>query len=130
MEDITEAISRALVDGQLPCAVVFEIAETLGVEPLQVGEEADRLDVRLSHCQLGLFGWGPKAEGKYRRVKPLKEVPPALAAAIRAALGKDSRLACVDAWRIAAQFGIAKQTVADAAEGLELRVSHCQLGAF
>jgi len=95
-----------------------------------VGEEADRLGVRLSKCQLGLFGYGPKAEGKHRRVTPMQDVPAELAEAIRAALDEEGKLSCAAAWRIAAQLGLPKQTVSNAVEGLGLRIRRCQLGAF
>ena len=130
MENMAQAIREHLVDEQLPCAAAFAIAESEGLGPLEVGEEADRLGVRLSRCQLGLFGYGPKAEGRHRRIKPMQDVPPELAAAIQSSLGKDGKLTCADAWRIAEQLGIAKQTVANAIEGLGLRIMRCQLGAF
>jgi hypothetical protein len=130
VENLAGAIKQALVDGQLPCALAFMIAAEAGLSPLQVGEEADRLDVRLSKCQLGLFGYGPKAEGKHRQVTPMTDVPADLAGAIRAALGADGKLSCSAAWQIATRLGLPKQTVSDAVEGLGLRVSECQLGAF
>ncbi len=130
MDNLAEAIKNALRDGQLPCASAFVIAQRFGVEPLQVGREADALGVRLSKCQLGLFGYGPKAEGKHRRVKPMKDVPPELATAIRAALGEDGKLSCAAAWQIASELGLPKRMISDAAEGLGVRIAHCQLGAF
>lgn len=130
MNTVEQAIQQALVDGQLPCAAAFRVAESLGVRPEEVGQAADRLDVRLSRCQLGLFGYGRKAEGKHRRVRPVRDVAPGMASAIRASLGEDSRLSCAAAWRIAAQLDVPRQAVADAAEGMDLRIAHCQLGAF
>nr|MBC7245240.1 hypothetical protein [Chloroflexota bacterium] len=130
MEKIAEAIRKALMEGELPCASAFAIAQRLSVEPLQVGQTADELGVRLSKCQLGLFGYGSKAEGKHRRVRPMPDVPPQLAAAIRAALGKDGKLSCIAAWQIAEDLQMSRQQVSDAAEGLGVRIGHCQLGAF
>ena len=130
MSQVAEAIREVLVEGQLPCAVAFQVAERLGVEPLQVGQAADALEVRLSRCQLGLFGYGPKAEGKHRRVNPMHDVLPELALAIRTSVGPDGRLSCAAAWRIAAELQVPKQTVSDAAEGLGVRITLCQLGAF
>ncbi len=130
MDNTAQAIHDHLIDAQLPCAAAFAIAESEGISPLEVGQEADRLDVRLARCQLGLFGYGPKAEGRHRRVQPMKGVPADLAAAIQGSLGSDGKLTCADAWRIAGQLGITKQEVADATEGLGLRIVRCQLGAF
>ena len=130
MDKVSEAIQKSLVDGQLPCAVAFAIAKLLCVDPLLVGEAADRLDIRLSKCQLGLFGYGSKAEGKHRRVKPLTDVPPELAQPIRSALDPDGKLSCVEAWRISDECLVSRQFVSDAVEGLGLRIRSCQLGAF
>ena len=130
MHSISDAIRNALVDGQLPCAKAFAIAKQLGVEPIKVGQEADALEIRLSKCQLGLFGYGPKAEGKHRRVKPMQNVLPDLAQEIRAAVGPNGKLTCLAAWRIAAEMHLPKQHVSDAVEGLGVRIAPCQLGAF
>jgi hypothetical protein len=130
MQGISDAIRSGLVDGELPCAKAFAIARQVGVEPIHVGEEADALDIRLSKCQLGLFGYGPKAAGKHRRVKPMQNVPPGLAQAIRAAVAPNGKLPCLAAWRIAEELHLPKQKVSDAAEGLGVRIAPCQLGAF
>jgi hypothetical protein len=125
-----QAIRNALVEGQLPCAAAFVIAKSLGVEPLQVGHAADRMGVRLSKCQLGLFGYGPKAEGKHRRVKSVTDAPSEVVQAIRGCVQPDGKLNCVDGWRIAHECHVSKQFVSNAVEGLGLRIKLCQLGAF
>ena len=130
MEDIAKAIRNELVDGELPCASAFVVAQRLGVDPLKVGQVADELGVRLSKCQLGLFGYGSKAEGKHRRVEPMKEIPVELATAIRSALGEDGKLSCIAAWRIAEKLKVSRQQVSNAAEGMGVRIGQCQLGAF
>jgi len=129
-ERIAEAIKEALVEGHLPCAAAFAISERLAVEPLDVGKEADALDVRLSKCQLGLFGYGSKAEGTHRRVVPMENVPPTLEQGIRDALDDDGNLSCAAAWQMAEALGEGRQTVSDAADGLDVHIIRCQLGAF
>jgi hypothetical protein len=130
MQSLEEAIKSSLVDGQLPCAAAFAIAERLGVTPRSVGQDADGLGLRLSKCQLGLFGYGPKAEGKHRRVEPMHDVPADLVKAIRSGLGADGKLSCATAWKIADQSHLSRQAVSNAVEGLGLRIGECQLGAF
>jgi len=130
MQSLAEAIKASLVDGQLPCAAAFAIAERLEVTPRSVGQDADGLGVRLSKCQLGLFGYGPKAEGKHRRVEPMRNVPAELEKAIRSGLGPDGKLSCANAWKIADQLRLSRQAVSNAVEGLGLRIGECQLGAF
>ncbi len=129
-ERIAEAIRRHLdSEGMLPCAAAFRVVEELGVEPLAVGQTADEMGVRLNRCQLGLFGYGPKAEGRHKVVQPAPVVEPELAQAIHDRL-QEGRLACLAAWEIAEEMGIPRMTVSTAAEALEIRIIRCQLGAF
>ncbi len=128
-KDLAGAIRAALVDGQLPCEEAFRVARELKVSPSRVGEAADELGIRTSRCQLGLFGYGPKAEGRHRIVKPLPEVPPRLADEMRQRL-IEGRLPCAVAWGLAHRLGLARIEVSGAAEALEIRISACQLGCF
>jgi hypothetical protein len=124
-ERIAAAVREQLHEGMLRCAVAFRIAEELSVTPLEVGETADALEVRLSRCQLGLFGYGEKKS----IVEPAEEVAPELEQAIREGLIEE-RLLCAEAWDIAARFRMPKLHVANAAEKLRIRIKQCQLGAF
>ncbi len=116
-------------EGKLPCAAAFRAAEEAGVEPAEVGRAADELGIRLNRCQLGLFGYGPKAEGRHKIVSPAEVVDPGLAQAIQDGLS-GGQLSCRKAWDIAEALGIPKIEVAAAAEALEVKIVRCQLGAF
>ena len=124
-EKIAAAIERRAKNGELRCAEAFRIAEELGVAPLAVGQTANELDVRLARCQLGLFGHGPQKSIP----EAAEEIPPDLEQAIREGLIL-GRLPCAVAWAIATRFGMPKLHVANAAEGLDVRIGQCQLGAF
>lgn len=124
-EKIAAAIERRAKNGELRCAEAFRIAEELGVAPLAVGQTANELDVRLARCQLGLFGHGPQKS----ITEAAEEIPPDLEQAIREGLIL-GRLPCAVAWAIATRFGMPKLHVANAAEGLDVRLAQCQLGAF
>jgi len=129
-EPIAEAIREHLDrEGMLPCATAFRIARELGVEPLEVGQTADALGIRLNRCQLGLFGYGPKAEGRHKIVQPAETVEPGLAQAIRDNL-VEGKLSCRAAWDIASALRIPKMDVSAAAEALGIKITRCQLGAF
>lgn len=130
MQELSEAIRRHLdSEGALPCAMAFRVAEELGIVPSNVGQAADDMDVRLSHCQLGLFGYGPKAEGRHKVVQAAAFVETGLAQAIHDGLA-GGRLSCAAAWEIAAALNIPKMDVAAAAEMLGVKIARCQLGAF
>lgn len=53
--ELEEKVVSSLVDGKLPCAVAFKIAEELEVSHREVGETADKLGIRIAKCQLGCF---------------------------------------------------------------------------
>jgi hypothetical protein len=52
---LEEEMRASLVNGKLPCAVAFKIARKLKVTPRQVGDAANRLNIKISSCQLGCF---------------------------------------------------------------------------
>jgi hypothetical protein len=52
---LEEEMRASLVNGKLPCAVAFKIARKLKVSPKQVGDAANKLNIKISSCQLGCF---------------------------------------------------------------------------
>jgi hypothetical protein len=127
MIEIESRILETLRDARLPCAFAFRIAREQGWAPSLIGETADRLDVRISRCQLGLFGYDSfRQKGLVRR---LADVPGDVTVSLRAA-ESDGCVSCVELWRIAEEHGLPRVAMACAAETLELRVSPCQLGCF
>jgi hypothetical protein len=54
-------IKSSLINGRLPCPSAFLIAKELNLELKEVGEAVDKLGIRVSDCQLGLFGKPHKA---------------------------------------------------------------------
>lgn len=124
-ERVATAVRERAREGMLRCVEAFGIAQMLSVTPMAVGEAADALGVRLTCCQLGLFGYGERKS----IVEPAEQVAPGLEWAIREGLIL-GRLPCAVAWAIATRFGMPKLQVANAAEKLGVRVGQCQLGAF
>ncbi|MFC1976720.1 hypothetical protein ACFLWS_00400 [Chloroflexota bacterium] len=52
---VIDAVESSLVGGSLPCAVAFQVVETLQVTPREVGDTATRQKIKISNCQLGCF---------------------------------------------------------------------------
>ncbi|MBW2149480.1 MAG: hypothetical protein JRG73_09845 [Deltaproteobacteria bacterium] len=123
---IAETIQARASAGRLPCESAFRIVEELGSTPAEVGRAADLLEVKISKCQLGLFG---HVEGKRLTVKPAQSVSVELADALQERLVND-KLPCAAAWEIAQRFGMPKMGVTAACEKLGLRIKPCQLGSF
>lgn len=116
--------------GEITCPRAFALARRLGVPPAAVGAAADDLGVRVQRCQLGLFGYGSKAEGKSKIVKAIDPVPPALAERLRTAAGDAGAVTCAEVWEVARQAHTGRLAVAGAAQGLDIHISECQLGCF
>jgi hypothetical protein len=118
-------IEKKARDGELACAAAFQIADTLGIPPAEVGKSLDLLELKINKCQLGLFGYKPHKKA----VKPKKPVDRQMEEAVRNAL-VDGKLACRDAWRIARRFKVSKMSVSSACEAFGIKIKPCQLGAF
>ncbi|MBN2569123.1 MAG: hypothetical protein JXB42_06800 [Deltaproteobacteria bacterium] len=124
-QQIADRIKAAVVGNMITCKAAHKIADELGVKPGDVGVTVDLLEVRISKCQLGLYGYG--TEGKV--VRPAKVVSPELDAAI----GKSAvngKLTCLESWKIAKEFGITRMEISSACETLKIKMSSCQLGSF
>lgn len=113
-------------DGHLSCSSAFTIAEETGASPIEIGRAADLLELKITKCQLGLFGYMRK---KRNIVEPAERVPGELEQALQEGV-VNGRLSCKRAWDIARRFGISKTKITSACERLNIRLGPCQLGAF
>lgn len=123
-------VAEAAADGgHLSCARAFALARRLGTPPAELGAAADAAGVRVVKCQLGLFGYGSKAEGKSKIVQA--EAPgDALRHRLATAAAGEHGLTCAAAWQVAREQRIGRLRVAGAAQSMGLRVADCQLGCF
>jgi hypothetical protein len=128
-QELLQAIQERLEDGLLPCSRAFAVARSLDIEPLAVGMAANDATIHISRCQLGLFGYGPKSEGKHKIVHPMDEVPERLAARLRAA-ADGQHISCTAIWQVADKLGVTRLEGSSAVEAMGLKVSRCQLGCF
>lgn len=124
-ENIKQEILSQTKNKGLPCAVAFVISEETGAPIAEVGKTADLIPVKLTKCQLGLFGYGPEK----KRVNGNKAVEPDLKKRILGHVSQN-RISCQIAWEIAASSGVPKIRVGDACEAMNVKIVPCQLGAF
>ena len=108
-------------DKRLSCAAAFEVCSAQSASPEQVGQTADALGIRLTLCQLGLFGRGD--DGAARQ-------PPSPALLEAVAAHGQRGLPCVEAWRIADSLGVCRRDVGAAADMVGTKIISCQLGCF
>jgi hypothetical protein len=123
--EIDEAVRKRTVSGKITCADAFSISNELKVPGEEIGFTADHLEIPITKCQLGLFGYRPRK----KIIERVETVPQELEDAIRKALVSD-RLSCAAAWEIADQYGVGKMKVASVCEALKIKIGTCQLGAF
>jgi len=116
-------------EGDLPCAVAHYIAAELDVATMEVRQTASEMDVRISMCQLGLFGYARKGKPTYRILSPMEDVPEDLADTIREAV-VEGRVPCAALWQIAKEHDLSRSEVGNAVDALAIKVGPCQLGCF
>lgn len=118
MSDMEELIKKYLNEkGKLDCSDGFKIAAKLKCSPLEVGECAKAMDIRIDSCELGQFG---KLEGGIydleaeNRLKPL--------------LDEKNRVTCKAARAAAAGIGLKK--IRGTLKEKNYDVTFCELGCF
>ena len=109
----------------MPCALAFEIATRLNVTPAEVGVTSDLLNLKISKCQMGLFGYHPES-----RVVDCKKEPEAPMKEALMAVQTNQRISCETAWKIAADRKVGKIAVGNACEAMGIKIKFCQLGTF
>ncbi len=124
-DELKQEIIEQVKKNNITCKKAEEIADETGFSLAETGRAIDILNINITKCQLGLFGY---CESK-KIVQPAKDITPGLKASIMSAL-EDEKLPCAAAWEIADKFNISRMKVASACEALEIRVKPCQLGAF
>lgn len=127
--EVMKAIEERLVDGKMACASAFAIAQAYEVQPAEVGWTANVMEIRLTRCQLGLFGY-PQRQGWHNSNVPDLPVPPGMPEAIESACKDNNTLSCSMAWQIAAQFETSRMLVGYIADKLGVKITSCQIGAF
>ena len=122
-EKLAADIRQKATEGELACAEAERIGAAHTMPLAEIGRTLDLLEIRISRCQLGLFGY---PGGKSLQTET---ADPGLEAAIRGRLA-EGRLSCKAAWEIAAERQVARTKVSSICEALQIRIKPCQLGAF
>jgi hypothetical protein len=124
-DDLRQEIVNQIKKNNITCKKAEEIAGETGYSLEETGRAIDILNINITKCQLGLFGYG---ETK-KIVQPAKEIPPELKESITSAL-ENGNLSCLAAWEIAGKLNTSRMKVASACEALQIKIKPCQLGAF
>ena len=124
---LLDRLRESAAEGDLPCAVAHKLAESCATSPRAAGESADATGIRITHCQLGLFGYD--AYGEKRWTRRLATLPPDLERDVHQAC-TNGRLTCAAAWLLADERGLPRLLLGSVAETLDVRISGCLLGCF
>lgn len=122
--NIGEVLRIEARDNRLPCIKIFELIERHSVFPDIAGIALNSEKIKITNCQLGLFGY---PEGK--RFPACDNVSDKLKEKIEINL-EDGKLSCPAAWKIASEINISKIDLGAACEKLGIKINKCQLGAF
>ena len=122
--DIITIIKQKAKDERMPCSIAFKLVSDYGFFPDIVGLAMNNNKIKISECQLGLFG-----HNNNKKVQPAESVASDLKDVIYSNL-EDGKLPCASAWNIANEMKISKIDVACACEKLQIKIYKCQLGAF
>ncbi|MCK5542460.1 MAG: hypothetical protein KAI40_07180 [Desulfobacterales bacterium] len=124
---IAEKLKKTSKDEKIPCQKIHAVANELSRIPIQVGIQADLIELRLNCCQLGLFGWEKESSGKL--IDKNIQINDILEEALDKS-AKDNRITCSDCWDIAKNLKIKKLDIGSACEKKGIKIKKCQLGAF
>jgi hypothetical protein len=129
-ERIAQEIRSRLIEKGLPCAAAMAAAESLRADPIEIGRAADGLRIRLTSCQLGLFGFPGRAKGWVMAGAVDRPLPPGFEDAVRAARSAAGAISCCALWDVAARFSVPRIQAGSIADRLGIIVRGCPLGAF
>ena len=54
-EELEARMLKASKDNRISCSMALALAKSLGISAADVGKTANRLNIRISKCQLGCF---------------------------------------------------------------------------
>ncbi len=112
---------------RIPCVRAMQVAADCAAPVAAVGQTAGSLGIRVSACQLGLFGYEEYGDKRWIRI-PATIPEDLMAALCSACVG--GRLSCAAAWRLADGRGLPRLLIGSVADAAGVRITDCQLGCF
>ncbi|MEA2061132.1 MAG: hypothetical protein U9P10_11625 [Thermodesulfobacteriota bacterium] len=124
-EKAAQVLREKSKNGQIACASAHAAAKEVDMTPLEIGVQADLLELRLIKCSNGLFGYEPGGKILKKDISVSDE----LAEKIKAA-AENEIITCAQCWETARTMKISRVDTASACDVLGIRIKKCQLGAF
>ena len=127
--EVVNALKNKAVEGRISCAAVHAIARSFHMPPLEVGVQADIIELRLTRCILGLFGHERKKQESRKNLDIHVHISSELKKIILKQ-AKDKKITCIECWGIARQLKLKPSHVSSACEKMGIKIKPCQIGAF
>lgn len=124
-QEVKLAATRSPEAGKLSCAGALGLARKLDSEAAEIGEAANRSDIRIIGCQLGCFDAAKATHDDLANY----QAPAVIADEIAGSLD-EGRLPCAAAFEVSRKLKVTPRQVGDAATKIKTRISCCQLGCF
>ncbi len=124
-EKAASVLRQKSKQGKITCAAVHAAAKELGITPAQAGIQADLLELRLTKCSLGLFGYEPDWNLLQKDLPVSEELNTAIDK-----ISEDGRITCDACWKTADNLKLKKTDISSACEKKGLKIKKCRIGAF
>ena len=120
---VLDRTQRALVftnldaNGRLSCLKAFKVARLIGLKPIEMSDACESIDVKITNCELGVFGkltFSMFEEDIYNNLKQN--------------FTHNTNLECKVLWDEAQNSTLKK--VGSTVKKSDIEVVHCQLGCF
>ncbi len=133
--DLYQALANFEKNGKIDCASAHTIAAQLNLSPIEIGKNLDRIGLKVTRCQLGLFGYGQQK----KKFNPDFEVSSKINDRIKQAQSNqdqtnsiqiDDCISCLTCWDMAKDLILSRLDMGSACEKNKIRIKPCQLGIF
>ncbi len=104
-------------DGTLSCLKAFKVSRLIGVKPIQMSEVCESINIKISNCELGVFG----------KIK-FQDAETTIYNKIKQNFTQNRDITCKTLWYIAQQSSLRR--VGNTVKNSDTEVTYCQLGCF
>lgn len=106
-------------EGKLSCLKAFKVARLIGVKPKDMDNITKDLNIKITNCELGVFGKLSFADMDDKIYNKLSQN-----------FNEGKKVECEVAWHAARDKGLSLKKVGSTITRSDIKVTHCQLGCF
>ncbi|MGB6327334.1 MAG: ModE family transcriptional regulator [Halarcobacter sp.] len=106
-------------DQKLSCLKAFKVARLIGVKPKEMDKITKSLNIKITNCELGVFG-----------KLHFSEIEDTIYNKLSKNFTTGKKVECQIAWHTAKDKGSSLRKVGSTINNSDIKVTHCQLGCF